>query len=205
MSLGLEVKVDSHFSCHKKDRICILSKGFTQPPTLCPHSRGSHCQGQHRGKATAKSCPAPSLSNSCVGKELFLLDLPMLLLPFLQPRLQDKTTSREVVHRGRAGAGAGPKPSPFSSWRHPGFPARSECPGGIHHCWGTMWHTPNLHTHSSGRTMDSGEMCAIQSTSDPDQTLSALCPSPGLVPSPVTGAVKDNFGNICRMILRVLA
>lgn len=113
-SLGLEVKVDSHFSCHKKDRICISSKGFTQPPTLCPQSRGSHCQGQHRGKATAKSCPAPSLSNSCVGKELFLLDLPMLLLPFLQPRLQDKTTSREVVHRGRAGAGAAPKPSRFS-------------------------------------------------------------------------------------------
>lgn len=47
-------------------------------------------------------CPVPVWVRT-----LFILDLPMLLLPFLQPRLQDKTTSWEVVHRGWVRVGKG--------------------------------------------------------------------------------------------------
>lgn len=106
---------------------------------------------------------------------------------------------------GRAGAGAGPKPwrFPLASWRHLGFPAQSKRPGEFT-ISGVKHDTHETCTHTSLTEKNySGEVCAVQNTPDPDQTLCALCASPGLIPSPVT--VKDNFGNICRIILRVLA
>lgn len=77
MSLSLELRLDSHFSCHKKDFMGLhVSKVL---PSLAhsahtpedPVSLPRAAQRKSLKGARAKSCPASSLSSSCVGKNTF--------------------------------------------------------------------------------------------------------------------------------------
>lgn len=84
MSLGLELKVDSHF-CHEEDHVGLhLEWGFYTAQGI-----QSHCQGQHRAKTREVPQPNPVLSLLCPVpawvRTLFILDLPTVLPLFLQP------------------------------------------------------------------------------------------------------------------------
>lgn len=77
MSLGLQLKLDSHFSCHKKDPkglhvskvLPSLAHSAHTPEDPASQPRAAQRKGL-RG-ARARSCPASSLSSCCVGKSTF--------------------------------------------------------------------------------------------------------------------------------------